>query len=67
MTSRRKQPYRVCVNCGAALDSGEHCDCERMEAENRATRQKAAVSSRKQVIQHNIAMMEKAYVEFDYS
>lgn len=27
--------YKVCKKCGAALDHGEVCDCEREERENR--------------------------------
>ena len=24
--------YRVCPHCGAHLDHGEHCDCEKQQA-----------------------------------
>lgn len=30
---RSKTPYIRCVNCGAHLDPGERCDCERREAQ----------------------------------
>lgn len=27
-------PYKECPNCGAHLDHGEHCDCEKGEKED---------------------------------
>lgn len=30
----------VCVNCGARLDPGERCDCEKREAELREDRRR---------------------------
>ena len=27
-TQRRRTDYHICPRCGAALDSGERCECE---------------------------------------
>lgn len=29
-------PYKECPNCGAHLDHGEHCDCEKEEKKKSA-------------------------------
>ena len=28
----KRNIYKVCPNCGAALDAGERCDCERIDS-----------------------------------
>lgn len=27
----KRKPYRVCPECGCAIDHGEHCDCEQRQ------------------------------------
>ena len=53
-----------CVNCGAWLEPGDRCDCERQQAQKREAEQQA---KRRAIIAHNRAMMERAYLEYDYS
>ena len=52
-----------CTECGARLDPGERCDCERTAAEKQTARQLAHT---RRIIAHNIRMMERAQAEFDY-
>lgn len=57
------RPGIRCTECGARVDPGERCDCERTAAEKRTARQLAHT---RRIIAHNIRMMEQAQTEFDY-
>lgn len=64
MTRKPHGPCVRCVNCGHWLEPDERCDCERQEALKREAEQQAR---RRAIIAHNQAMMERAYLEYDYS
>lgn len=57
------RPGIRCMECGARLDPGERCDCERAASEKRTAKQLAHT---RRIIAHNIRMMERAQTEFDY-
>lgn len=46
----------VCVECGAHLDPGERCDCERQRAEQlqqqRQRKARRAVAANEQAVEH---------------
>ena len=60
--AKRNGPGIRCVNCGCRLDPGERCDCEQQEAKRRAEERAAHT---RQVVAHNLRMIENAYVEYD--
>lgn len=37
--------YEICENCGASLDFGEKCDCQKEEAHTEATVQTSSMLS----------------------
>ena len=62
--AKRDSPGVLCVNCGCRLDSGERCDCEQQEAQRRTERKAART---REIIAHNLRMMEQAQEEWDYA
>lgn len=53
-----------CTDCGAMLDPGERCDCERLNAERRKVDKQAKTQA---IIAHNLEMMEQATKEWEWS
>ena len=53
-------PYRICPNCGAALDPGERCDCQ-SNAESQTLRKKRKKKAAP-VLQHQNGRMEKVRI-----
>lgn len=64
MLRKHHVPGVRCVNCGAWLEPGDRCDCERDQAQKREAKQQA---KRRAIIAQNRAMRERAYLEYDYS
>lgn len=59
----RKRTIAVrCPECGAFLDSGEQCDCERINAERREAKR---ASQRRKLVEQNRQMMEASFAEYD--
>ena len=61
MAKRRSMAVR-CPDCGAYLDSGERCDCERIHAERGEAQN---LSRRRKLIAQNRRMLERAFAEYD--
>lgn len=60
----RRTPFARCAHCGANLDPGERCDCERREAE--ARKGKRLHTARKGLAQ-NAESYEKGLEEYLYA
>lgn len=63
MTSK-KHPGIRCMECGARLDPGERCDCEKIIAERKLAEKKART---RRIIEHNLRVVEHAMIEWDYA
>lgn len=61
---QKSGPGVRCVNCGCRLDSGERCDCERVEAEKRQSEQAAR---RIKLVEKTRLLLEQAFAEYDAS
>lgn len=59
--TKRHGPGIRCVNCGCHLDPGERCDCEEREAQAVAKQ----TARRRQLIERNRRLLEKAFAEYD--
>lgn len=60
----KRLPGIRCVECGARLDPGERCDCEKTIAQQREARKSAKT---REIVAHNMRMMERAAMEWDYA
>ena len=60
--AKRKGMAVRCPDCGAFLDCGERCDCERIHSEQRDA---AKLSRRRKLIAQNRMMLEKAFADYD--
>ena len=58
---KRHGPGIRCINCGCHLDPGERCDCEEREAQAAAKQ----TARRRQLIERNRRLLEKAFAEYD--
>lgn len=63
MTPRRT-PFARCPNCGASLDPGERCDCERREAETVKARRRSAARKARISASQNNSSCERAWEEW---
>lgn len=59
----KKSPGIRCAECGAWLDPGERCDCEKIKAEMAFLKR---LSIGRKNATRNRKMMEQAQLEFDY-
>ena len=62
--ANKKGPGIRCVECGARLDPGERCDCEKIIAQQREARKSART---REIVANNIRMMERAETEWEYA
>lgn len=48
--------YKVCEKCGAALDHGESCDCNREENEDKGTEDKPARGAIREAVEAEVVI-----------
>lgn len=60
--AKRKNMAIRCPDCGAFLDCGERCDCERIRSEQRDA---AQLARRRKLIAQNRMMLERAFNDYD--
>lgn len=62
----KKGPGIRCTECNATLDHSERCDCENEPDIKRMVPVRKLANTR-QIVDHNLRMMEQAQREWDYA